>query len=111
MDHKALTAQRCKPLKGAEHRIPAEHIAQYLDHLPGWVELDGHIAKNFQFSDYDQVLSFVGLLGWLAQREDHHPEITFSYNRVRVVFSTHSVGGLTLNDFICAAKIEALRDF
>jgi 4a-hydroxytetrahydrobiopterin dehydratase len=53
-------------------------------------------------------MAFVNAVAWIAHREDHHPDIAFGYNRVRVRFNTHSVHGISINDFICAAKVEAL---
>jgi 4a-hydroxytetrahydrobiopterin dehydratase len=66
------------------------------------------IRRTFPFKDYYQTMAFVNAVAWIAHREDHHPEMTVGYNRVSIVFSTHSVGGLSENDFICAAKIDAL---
>ena len=60
------------------------------------------------FADYYKTMAFVNALAWIAHAEDHHPDMSVHYNRAVVRFSTHDAGGLTLNDFICAAKAEAL---
>lgn len=102
--------QHCQPLRGAQHRLSDERVAELLQTLPGWTLIEGQLCKQWQFSDYDQTLAFVNGVAWMAQREDHHPDVYFGANRVRIGYFTHSVGGLSMNDFICAAKIEALRD-
>lgn len=66
------------------------------------------IQRTFKFGNYYQTIAFVNALAWVAHSEDHHPDLGVSYNRCRVIFSTHSVGGLSENDFICAAHIDAL---
>ena len=68
------------------------------------------IARTYKFKNYYETMAFVNALAWIAHREDHHPDLLVGYNRVQVRFSTHSIGGLSENDFICAAKIDALSD-
>lgn len=68
------------------------------------------IGRVFRFDNYYQTMAFVNALAWVAHREDHHPDLEVGYNRCVVNFSTHSVGGLSENDFICAARIDALVD-
>jgi len=85
-----------------------EVVAQHLATVPGWALVDGAIQKRFDFADYHHTLAFVNALAWVAHREDHHPELLVSYNRCTVRFNTHSVGGISLNDFICAAQVDAL---
>lgn len=110
MTAQELAQQHCTPQKGAHRRIEGDALAATLKTLPGWIDIDKHIAKDFQFGDYGQVLEFVNKVAALAKAEDHHPDIMFGANRVRVVFTTHSVRGVSLNDLICAARIEAMRD-
>ena len=66
------------------------------------------IRRDFKFKGFYRTMAFVNALAWVAHREDHHPDLEVGYNRVRVRFSTHAIGGLSENDFICAAKIDAL---
>lgn len=110
MTAQELAQQHCTPQKGAHRRIDGEALAAALKDLRGWIETDKHIAKDFQFTDYAQTVAFVNQVAALAAAEDHHPDIMFGANRVRVVFTTHSVRGVSLNDLICAARIEAMRD-
>ncbi|MCQ9377957.1 4a-hydroxytetrahydrobiopterin dehydratase [Methyloversatilis sp. XJ19-49] len=110
MDAHELAQQHCTPQKGAHKRLTGDTLATHLRSVPGWIEADNHISKDFQFADYAQVVAFVNQVAALAAAEDHHPDIMFGFNRVRVVFTTHSVRGVSLNDLICAARIEAMRD-
>lgn len=83
--------------------------AQLLSTLPGWQVEGIELVKTFTFADYYKTMAFVNALAWIAHQEDHHPDMSVHYNRAVVRFSTHDAGGLTLNDFICAAKTEALQ--
>ena len=105
-----LVARHCTPLKGAEHRLPQDQLKIFLSVLPGWelVENGEAISKIFRFDDYYRTLAFVNALAFVAHREDHHPDLGVHYNRCVVRYSTHDVGGLSVNDFICAAKAELL---
>ena len=85
-------------------------VAAHLQRVDGWSLHDGAIEKSFRFEDYHRTLAFVNAVAWIAHREDHHPDIAFGYNRCTLRFNTHSVGGISLNDFICAAKVQALLD-
>jgi 4a-hydroxytetrahydrobiopterin dehydratase len=66
------------------------------------------IVRRFGFKNYYETIAFVNALAWVAHRQDHHPDLQVGYNRCTVTFSTHSVGGLSENDFICAARVDAL---
>jgi 4a-hydroxytetrahydrobiopterin dehydratase len=105
-----FAALRCRPLRGAEHRADAGRVADALAALPGWslVEDGAAISKTYGFADYYRTLAFVNALAYIAHAEDHHPDLSVHYNRCVVRFSTHDVGGLSDNDFVCAAKAEAL---
>lgn len=109
-DFKTLAAQHCQPRKGAEAGLSAEHLRSGLAELPGWeVTADGTgIEKEFRFADYFRTMAFVNAVASIAHREDHHPDLDVHYDRCRVHWSTHDVGGLSLNDLICAAKVEDL---
>ena len=83
-------------------------VAQHLAQAPGWAPVDGAIQKRYDFADYHRTMAFVNALAFIAHVEDHHPDLAVSYNRCNVRFNTHSVGGISINDFICAAKVDAL---
>ena len=99
-----LAARHCKP---SVTRLGPADTAKFVGQLTGWqIEAD-NLVKVFPFKNYYETMAFVNLVAWIAHREDHHPDMTVSYNKCRVAFSTHSVGGLSENDFICAARIES----
>ena len=106
-----LMDSHCKPCRKGDPSLTADQAAQYLPELnPDWVLEDNAtaISRNFRFDNYYQTIAFVNALAWVAHTEDHHPDLEVGYNRCRVRYSTHAVGGLSTNDFICAAKIDAL---
>ena len=102
-----LAARHCQPLEGHPAMTPDE-IARHLAGAPGWALVDGAIQKRYDFPDYHRTMAFVNALAYVAHREDHHPDLGVHYDRVVVRYSTHDVGGLSENDFICAAKADAL---
>lgn len=103
-----LTAKHCKACEGGQPPLDIAQISAYLAELPGW-ELQGKaIGKRFEFKNFYQTIAFVNAAAWIANREDHHPDLEVSYRVCQVRYTTHAVGGLSENDFICAAKIEAL---
>ena len=83
-------------------------IATELKRLEAWVRDGDNIHKTFRFPDYHHTMAFVNATAWISHRADHHPDIALGYNQCKVVFTTHSVNGLSVNDFNCAAKIDAL---
>jgi 4a-hydroxytetrahydrobiopterin dehydratase len=109
MDRAMLASQRCQPRKG-ESALDHTKTAELLRALPGWELAEGgkSIGKTFRFEDFHETLGFVNAIGWMANRQDHHPDMEVGYNRCAVRWSTHDVGGLSMNDFICAAKTEQI---
>jgi 4a-hydroxytetrahydrobiopterin dehydratase len=105
-----LAAQSCQPRRGAEHRLHRPQVQERLASLPGWelAEDGAAIRKTYRFEDYYRTLAFVNALAFVAHREDHHPDLSVHYDRCVVRYSTHDVGGLSENDFVCAAKAERL---
>ena len=102
---RALAARHCRP--GAV-RLSAAERKTYLAALPGWKFGRGAIAKTFRFRGYPETIGFVNAVAAIAQREDHHPDLSVHYDHCDVVWSTHSAGGVTLNDIICAAQVDGL---
>jgi 4a-hydroxytetrahydrobiopterin dehydratase len=103
-----LAAKHCKTLEKGAPPLAAERVAALLKQVPGWEHRGGEIAKTFPFKNYYETMAFVNAAAWVSHREDHHPDLEVGYNKCKVRYSTHSVGGLSENDFICAAKLEAL---
>jgi 4a-hydroxytetrahydrobiopterin dehydratase len=103
-----LSAKTCKPCEGGVAPLKPQEINSLLKKIPGWNYADGMITRTYTFKDYYQAVAFVNAAAWVSHRENHHPDITLGYNQCRVDYSTHAIGGLSENDFICAAKIDAL---
>jgi 4a-hydroxytetrahydrobiopterin dehydratase len=105
-----LAHAHCLPRRGSEHKLSEARVRELLPEVPGWEVVEGGhaISKTFSFANYYETMAFVNALAYMAHREDHHPDLGVHYNRCVVRFSTHDVGGLSENDFICAARTEAL---
>ncbi len=103
-----LADKRCKPCEGGVAPYSAEQARQLLKQLKGWSIEDGKLVKLYLFKNYFETMSFVNAHAWISHREDHHADLQVGYNRCRVEYSTHAIGGLSENDFICAAKSDAL---
>jgi 4a-hydroxytetrahydrobiopterin dehydratase len=102
-------AQRhCRPLPKGTPPLSGAEIGALLPDFKGWSLENGAIAKTFSFPDYHRTIAFVNAVAWIANQQDHHPEMQVHYDRCRVAFNTHSIGGISENDFICAARIEEL---
>jgi 4a-hydroxytetrahydrobiopterin dehydratase len=109
----ALSTLQCsgltEPLKALDHKTIAEYLAEL---SPEW-QLDSKaqtISHAFTFKNYYHTMAFVNVIAQIAHQQDHHPELHVGYNRCTVTYSTHSVGGLSVKDFICAAKINAAQN-
>ena len=102
--------KKCKPCEGGTQPLAENEIQEELKALAGWDYVDGAIQKVFDFKNYYQTTAFVNAAVWIAHQEDHHPDITFGYKQCTIRYATHAIGGISDNDFICAAKINALLD-
>jgi 4a-hydroxytetrahydrobiopterin dehydratase len=105
-----LKEMHCAPEAPDQSALGKDEIDQYLNRLgTPWEVVDNkRISKVFPFENFKRGVAFCQEIGLLAERENHHPEICIAYHRVKVELYTHAVGGLTLNDFILAAKIDAI---
>ena len=103
-----LVAKKCKPCEGGVTPMSKSEIDSMLGQLSGWSYREGVITKTFSFPDYWQTMAFVNATAWISHREDHHPDLMVGYNQCRVNYSTHAIKGISENDFICAAKLDAL---
>ena len=104
----SLTEKRCQACKPGTPALTKSEIAKLLPQIPGWKQKAGEISKTYEFKDFHGTMEFVNAVAWISHREDHHPDMKVSYNKCEVHYSTHSVKGLSENDFICAAKVNAL---
>jgi 4a-hydroxytetrahydrobiopterin dehydratase len=107
----SLKERSCTACQPGTPALAAEAATSMLRELdPGWgLAPDGHaLRREFRFADFHRTMSFVNAVAWIANQEDHHPDLEIGYDYCRMNFSTHSIGGLSENDFICAAKVDAL---
>ena len=103
-----LAQRKCKPCEGGTAAYTDAQAREMLKDLKGWIIEDGKLVKVYPFPNYYQTMAFVNALAWISHREDHHPDLVVGYNKCRVEYMTHAIGGLSENDFICAAKCDAL---
>ena len=103
-----LARMKCRPCEGGVPPYSAHQANAMLSQLKGWIIEDGKLVKLYPFTNYYQTMAFVNALAWISHREDHHPDLCVGYNQCRVEYRTHAADGLTENDFICAAKCDAL---
>lgn len=101
-----LHLQRCQHQAG-QALGPDEQTA-LLAQVHGWGIVDGALQRRFKFTDFRQTMVFVNAVAGIANEQDHHPDMAVSYNVCTLRWNTHSVNGLSINDFICAARVDAL---
>lgn len=109
----SLDQKRCLPCEGTVKPLDPNGIQPLLKQLaPGWqVNSDNKmIQKDFHFRNYYQTMAFVNAVAWMAHNENHHPDLEVGYNHCLVRYSTHAIGGLSENDFICAKKIDGINE-
>jgi 4a-hydroxytetrahydrobiopterin dehydratase len=104
-----LSAKSCTRIESGSVPLGQAEIDRLLSCLEGWEQSGSEIVKTFRFSNYYETLAFVNAGAWISHREDHHPDLLVSYNRCCARYTTHDAGGLSLNDFICAAKMDRLQ--
>ena len=103
-----LATRHCVPCHGGVPRLRGDEIKPFLGQLPGWeVVGEHHLTKGYKFPNFRDALRFVNRVGEVAEREGHHPDITFGWGYARVKIYTHAIDGLSESDFILAAKIDA----
>ena len=108
----ALTREALLALDGATidglSALTAAQAAAQVQALPDWSCADGTLGRRFEFRDFHETMSFVNAVAWIAHRQDHHPDMALGFRHCELRYTTHSAGGLTLKDFICAACVDAL---
>jgi 4a-hydroxytetrahydrobiopterin dehydratase len=103
-----LARKKCQPCEGGVAPLTPEQIRPMLKGLGGWALEGKEIVKTYRFKNYFETMAFVNAAAWVSHREDHHPDMLVGYNQCRVAYVTHAIDGLSENDFICAAKLDAL---
>lgn len=107
----SLHTIRCVACEGGVPPLSVEEIKKFLTQLPQWTydQQKGLIYRRFTFKGFYKTMAFVNAIAWVANQEDHHPDLEVGYDYCVVKYMTHAVKGLTKNDFICAAKVDQLE--
>ncbi len=105
-----LAEQTCKPIQAGTLPLLRKEAEALQLMTPLWALGDKEIIREFRFKDFRQAMDFVNKVAATANEQDHHPDIFISYNKVKLTFSTHKIGGLSMNDFIMAAKIDLMSE-
>jgi len=108
----ALTRKHCKPCEGGAAPLSRSEAQALMEQLHGDWQLaqdSKSIRREWKFKNFYHTMSFVNAAAHIANAEDHHPDLEVGYGCCRMKFNTHAIGGLSENDFICAAKVDALE--
>lgn len=108
MTETKLSQQKCQVCEVGAPPMTQMDIEKHLHEVPQWTQKENKIERVFKFSDFKEAMVFVNKVADIAEGEGHHPDIGISYNKVTIVLWTHAIGGLSLNDFILAAKIDGV---
>ncbi len=105
-----LTEKHCAPCEGIGQAMTKDEAEAMLKQIPGWQlnEAGTMIYRDFSFKGFTKTMFFVNAIAYIAQQEMHHPDLEIGFNYCNARFTTHALDGLSENDFICAAKINAL---
>jgi 4a-hydroxytetrahydrobiopterin dehydratase len=104
----SLAEQKCVPCEGGVEPLSVEDAQKLLAQVPGWKLEKGAIRKEYTFADFREAIAFVNKVADIAESEGHHPDIMIWYRIVTLVLTTHAIGGLSINDFVLASKIDTL---
>ncbi|MCP5461625.1 MAG: 4a-hydroxytetrahydrobiopterin dehydratase [bacterium] len=103
-----LVSKTCKPCEGGVTPLNDDSVRALLPSLNNWNTNGTAIFKEFSFKSYYQTIAFVNAVAWMAHKENHHPNLSVGFKQCVVQYTTHAINGLSENDFICAAKVDAL---
>lgn len=105
-----LAKQKCVPCEGGVDPLKREEFEQYIEQVKEWHVIDDvQLLREFRFENFKQSLEFVNKVGKIAEKEGHHPDIyLYDWKKVRLSLTTHAIGGLSINDFVLASKIDQL---
>jgi len=103
-----LRRSKCAPCEGDVAPLTQTQIQPMLMGLQGWALENGMLTRTYRFKNYHETIAFVNASAWISHREDHHPDLLVGYSQCKVSYMTHAIKGLSTNDFICAAKLDAL---
>ena len=104
-----LLSKKCEACEGGVAALNPSQISELLNQIDSWSVIDNHhLSKEFEFPNFVLALAFVNDVGTVAEEEGHHPNIFLTWGKVGIEIWTHSINGLTENDFILAAKVDEL---
>ena len=107
-----LAQKKCQPCEGGVEPLAADEARELLESLDSEWRLDGQscLERTFEFATFGRTMAFVNAVAWVATVEGHHPQLLVDYGRCQVRYRTNAINGLSINDFICAAKIDRLTE-
>lgn len=107
-----LKNKQCKPCEGGVCPLDENDSVIQLGQVPGWnlSEDRKSITRTIRFKDFLETISFINAMAYMSEQQGHHPDFSAGYNYCEVSFTTHAIGGLSENDFICAARINDLLE-
>ena len=108
MDICTLANKHCTPCEGGVAPLTDEKADDWVAQLEGWTREGRQISKTYGFRNYYETMAFVNAAAFVSHQEDHHPDMQVGYKTCIVTYTTHAIGGLSENDFICAARLDAL---
>jgi len=102
---------RCVACEGGVPPLSNDEITELLSQVKNWqVNQDGkEMRRRFSFKNFYKTMAFVNAVAWIADLENHHPDMEVGYDYCLIKYTTHAIDGLSKNDFICAAKVDALE--
>ncbi len=106
-----LSEKKCQVCEGGVAPLSADEVASFLQQVHGDWQVDADnskIQRTFKFKGFYKTMAFVNAVAWIANQEQHHPDLEVSYNQCVINYTTHAIGGLSENDFICAKKVDLL---
>ena len=105
-----LKKKHCKPCEGGTPPLEEGRTRVLLKLVDGWESAESAIVRTFMFKNHYETMAFVNAVAFISHREDHHPTMEVGYKTCKISYRTHAIGGLSENDFICAAKVNGLLD-
>ncbi len=105
-----LRQGKCQACEGGVEKLADDKVTGRIGSASGWRLEQGSLCRDFQFKNFYETMAFVNAVAWIADRENHHPDMEIGYGYCLLRYSTHSVKGITENDFICAAQVNQLLE-
>ena len=103
-----LTQKKCVPCEAGTPPLTEKKVIELLKEIPSWALKNGHLYKKFRFNNFSDSMKFANSVAEIAEQQGHHPDFCVHYNKVEIELFTHSISGLSENDFIVAAKIDMI---